>query len=500
MNQIQEDKKIPDFLQDLPAQDTIQNNESLRGRLSPLKKNFVIISIAWFSFILLYIHFLLGWDALSIMLPDEFVRFLAFSIIPLMLILMLTAFVYKTYVFASQTLVLQEKLGKILYSDNENALAEMINQSLQSQIKKLADTAKHISAQNDVLKQELSTKAADFEKISASLEKCFSQNLITLNENIKNFLSEYKEASQTAQDFVNQAGVLKDTALGLSTELNPLINETVSTADYLKNMINDGKQLIEKHSADTENFVTLNRDYLQKTISLIDEKNAKLEQAFLKTADSCEEIYKRLDGGISHIENSLNTHKQLAQEQSDLLDKNSTYLDNKLGEYGKLISMEVEAMVERSSTLDTNVDNQVKMLEQAGKKVTDILDGTNQALENIVAKLESELSKLNDFIEKTESKNDEIKNAAEKITEKIGGLSMDLGLKVDDLKIRAVDAIDKFNEVNAVVKTNTMQLSESANIIVNKGREGSKSLEQQHASIVLALEKFDDIKHCFYIA
>ncbi|MBQ2811425.1 MAG: hypothetical protein IJF12_04565 [Alphaproteobacteria bacterium] len=501
MSQNQEDKKIPDFLQELPVQEINQTQQNLPHKSSFLQKTFLIVSACWFAFILLYIHFLLGWDSLSVILPSEFIKFLALSIIVLLLILLLISMVFKSYTFASQATL----LNKVLFSEDKNVFEQMINQALREQIDNLTKTASNISMQNEILKNELTTKAQDFENINSSLEKCFSQNMTTLSDNIKNMLSEYKTAAQTAQDFSTKADELKNSAVNLSSQLNPLINETVSTADYLKNIISESKGFIENHLTDMQNFATTNQEYLQKMMLSFDEKTSKLEKTFLQTADNCEEIYKRLDSSISHIENSLKTHKQMAQEQSALIDKNSNYLDNKLGEYGKLISMEVEAMIERSSTLDTNVDNQVKCLSVAGQKIARILDDANnsleeksvnamQTIEKTINKLENELSKLNEFIAKTENKNDEIKSAAEKITEKIGDLSLDLGLKVDDLKIRAVEAIDKFNEVNAVVKTNTMQLFESADIIVNKGKEGSKSLENQYASIVSALAKFDDIK------
>ena len=506
MDQDQETKKIPDFLKDLPVESIIPEKMTAFSKVSFLKKIFIFVSVTWCFFIGLYLSCVFGWDNLSVLLPDEFVKFLVVTIVPLMLILLLVAFVYRAYVFASQSAALDEKLDKIIYTDNEDALSKLINQALQKQIKELNTAVSHISQQNDILKKELATKARDFEDISVSIEQCFSQNISKLNDNMKNMLEEYKTASKIAENFSMQADELKNKAIMLSNELNPLINETISTADHLKSIIDDSKMFVESHSVNIQNFATSNQDYLQKMMSSFDEKTSRLEKTFLQTADNCEEIYKRLDSGISHVENSLKTHKQLAQTQSDLLDKNSTYLDNKLGEYGKLISMEVEAMVERSSTLDINIDKQLQSLSTAGEKISSILDGVNFSLEqkslavsknieHIVAKLESELLKLNGFITKTENKNDEIKTAAEKITAKIGDLSMDLGLKVDDLKIRAVEAIDKFNEVSAVVQKNTLQLSESANVIVNKGREGSKSLEQQHKSIVEALDKFDEIKN-----
>ena len=52
-------------------------------------------------------------------------------------------------------------------------------------------------------------------------------------------------------------------------------------------------------------------------------QTSKFEKAMLQTADSCENIYSKIDGGISHIENSLKTHKELASEQAALIDKNA---------------------------------------------------------------------------------------------------------------------------------------------------------------------------------
>lgn len=507
MSSVQENnKKIPDFLQDLAKTDTFDTDMAVKQKSSPLLKIYAVISVLWFGFLLLYLNFGFGWDNLSALLPDEFIRFFASLIIVFILILLLIPLVYKAYISANQTAAIEKGLSKILYADNENALAKIINLSLQKQIKQLTDMANTISQQNDMLKKELETKAQDFAKISEVIENCFSQNLLKLNENTQTMLAEYKIAAETAETFAVKADELKNGAVALTNELNPLINETIATADHLKAVMIESQDYIAQHSTDMENVASNNKKNLEQMSEILSSQTAKLEKTFLQTADSCEEIYKRLDSGISHIENSLKTHKQLACEQYELLDKNATYLDNKLGEYGKLISMEVEAMVERSSTLDINIEKQLDALKLASEKIGHVLDGANNSLEQksvqaseniekIVSELDNELSKLNDFISKTENKNNEIKETAEKITDKIGNLSTDLGLKVDDLKLRAVEAIDKFNEVSAVVQRNTIQLSESANVIVTKGKEGSGALEKQHESIVLALSKFEDIKN-----
>ena len=69
-----------------------------------------------------------------------------------------------------------------------------------------------------------------------------------------------------------------------------------------------------------------------------------------------------------------------------------------------------------------------------------------------------------------------------------------MGKNVDDLKLRAVEAIDKFNEVSGEVNKNTAQLTESANVIVAKGKEGALALEAQSAHITQAVNTVEEVK------
>ena len=123
MGSVQENNKnIPDFLQDLPKADFVET-DSVKQKSSPLKMTFIAISAAWFAFILFYLNFYFGWDNLKALLPEEFIRFLASTVIVLILILLLIPLVYKAYISANQTAALEKGLSKILYAENENALA-----------------------------------------------------------------------------------------------------------------------------------------------------------------------------------------------------------------------------------------------------------------------------------------------------------------------------------------------------------------------------------------
>lgn len=504
-----ENKNIPDFLKDAAPQAT---PEALTERVavqSPLLKPFVIVSGLWFLCLLAYVQFSFGWGSLAALMPAEFAGFLAIIFISLAIILLLTAFIFRAALTANQAALVEKSLNQVLYSQNNNMLSDIMTRALQAQINDLTNAAKEMAQQTKTLQQTLTLKTEEFHQFSDTLNLTVAENVEKFGQNAQTLLDQCRQAAdiagQTAEDFAQKTDKIRHDAAALTEELNPLINETLATAEHLKNIANENRQYITQSNAGINEFSEQSRQHLENLSGLIESHNTKFEKTILQTADNCEEIYKRLDSGISHIENSLTTHKQLAAEQSALLDKNSAYLDGKLGEYGRLISMEVEAMIERSSTLDTNVKSQLKTLSAARESINQILDGANNSLEQKTAKavkniekimttLDAELSKLNDFIKKTESKNTEVQNAAEKITRQIGTLSSDLGQKVDDLKTRAVEAIDKFNEVSGVVQKNTLQLTETANVIVRKGHEGAESLENQQQNIINAVQELANVK------
>ena len=98
----QEDKKIPDFLQDIPAPEMYLEQKNTVFKNSNLKKLFVAETAVWFAFIVCYLNFSFCWDNLSPLLPNEFIRYLIGMFVPLALILLLSALVYNSYITTSQ--------------------------------------------------------------------------------------------------------------------------------------------------------------------------------------------------------------------------------------------------------------------------------------------------------------------------------------------------------------------------------------------------------------
>ena len=497
---------IPQFLEDEPeqAQDTLSYQMP-----KPLFKTFGTFALVWLLCVFIYLNFFYGWGALSALMPADFVMFLAaFFIFPLV-IFMLMIFFKKSYSTLKQNEVVENTLNRFLKTNDENLLSKIINKALQNQIEELNSTLQFLSAQTDTLKAELKTKAEDFEQISETLDKTAKQNLARVDENKNAYVDLCRElsskAAESAGHLKTHTDNLKDVADQIYQQLNPLIDETMVTADHLKTMVAEAESNISQTKTNLTDFEEMGKNSLLKLSSMIEDETKRFEQSMLRTSDNCEQIYQKIDSGISHIENSLKTHKQMAAEQSDLLDKNATFLDNKLGQYGKLISMEAGAMVERANALDFSFKEQISALKNAATQVKTILDGANNSLalksqeaiqniDHVLNGLKNEIDKISDFVNKTEKKNLEIQTAAEKMSGRIGQLSNDLGLKADDLKSRSVEAIDKFNQVASVLEKNTTRLTENANVITSKTRQGAEFVLNQNQELAKAMQHVDEVK------
>ena len=501
----EQERKIPQFLEN--ASQPYEGNLEVQPK--PLKKTLILFGLLWLLGVFIYLQFFYGWSGLSTLIPSDFVMFLgAFFVFPL-IIVMLLMFITKIYSTLKQNEMVEKTLNRFLKTNDENLLSKIINKALQNQIEELNSTLQFLSAQTDTLKTELKTKAQDFREISETIDNVSKQNLARIDENKNEYIDLCRELSTKAQETAGKlkehTDALKESADGIYQQLNPLIDETMVTADHLKTMVAESQANMAQTKTDLQEFSQMGKNSMQGLAQTLSDETSKFEQAMLKTADNCEEIYKRIDLGISHIENSLKTHKEVAAEQSALLDKNSTFLDNKLGEYGKLISMEVSAMVERAGLLDTNVQKQINVLKDAGAQISNILEGANnslalnsdkavQSIENVLKGLSKEVGKISEFIAQTENKNVQIQTTAEKMSSRIGTLSADLAIKVEDLRLRAVEAIDKFNEVGGVLEKSSLQLSENANTIVSKGKQGAEFISAQQQALSKTAKSFELMK------
>ena len=248
-----------------------------------------------------------------------------------------------------------------------------------------------------------------------------------------------------------------------------------------------------------------------KIIETWAEKGENLEKTFLRTAENCEEMFKRLDSGISHIESSISEHKMVVDRQSDLIDKNSGYLDNKLGEYGKLISLEVEAMIERSNTLEQNIQTQMNSIRSTAEEVTEIFSqlGSDMSekrklieteslrvMNNInvtVSNLDEEVNKLKDFYNKAQDKNGDLTKVFSIVSSTLKDVEAGLLETINSFNEKSEDIISRFQSVNGLVSGNINKMIETSEQFSEQSKVNAGLLVEQDEYVNKALDSLKSI-------
>ena len=352
-----------------------QNEDTESWFANGLHRFIIVFSVMWFGIVAIYITKFFGWDNLFSMLPNEFSGFMAGITLPLAIVWVIMAYIDRGSNFKNETRMLRDSLNQVIFPDSNGSEAtKMIAEAIKSQVADLKDVTRDVCAQSDVIKRDLTERVNELKQLAEALDKYSSQTMVELNNEIKkivdNFLYVTEKTTSATADFRVNTLHMKEDSEKIVAVLTPIVNQMVTAAERVKEVVDVNNENIAKAQEQLNNYSESSRLAIGKIIESWAERGENLEKTFLRTAENCEELFHRLDSGISHVENSIMEQKQVVETQSSLIDKNSAYLDNKLGEYGKLISLEVEAMVERSSTLESNIQNQIKTMRDVSSQVS----------------------------------------------------------------------------------------------------------------------------------
>lgn len=481
-----------------------------------LHRFMIVFSVMWFGIVAVYITKFFGWDNLFSMVPNEFSGFMAGITLPLAIVWVVMAYIDRGSSFRNETQMLRDSLNQIIFPDsNGNAATKMIADAIKAQVSDLKETTRDVCAQADVIKRDLSDRITEMKSLAGELDTYSSQTMQELNSEIKKLVDNFtfvaeKAASTTADFRVNTLQIREDSEQ-LSNIMKPMVNEMVTAAENIKEVVNVNNENIAKAQAQLNDYSESSQLAIGRIIESWAEKGENLEKTFLRTAENCEELFHRLDSGISHIETSINEQKTVVEKQSAILDKNSGYLDKKLGEYGKLISLEVEAMIERSNTLEQNIQSQMKSIRDVssqteeifGQLGTDISD-KRQLLEtegsrmvnNIhltVGNLGEEVTRLQNFYKNTQDKNSEMGKLFTSVSQTLKEMEDSLSASVNNFNEKAGNIINQLNETNGLVSGNIGKLSETAEIITGQSKTNAGLLIEQDEYVNKSLASLKQI-------
>ena len=486
------------------VRDSENENESWLS--SGLHRFIIAFSVMWFGIVAIYISKFYGWDNLFSITPNEFVAFLTTTTLPLAIMWLIMAFIDRGNSFKKETRMLRESLNQVIFPDSKgNEATRMIAEAIKAQVADLKDATRDVCAQSDVIKRELTDRVVELRELAEALDKYSSQTMTEMNEEvgklIENFNMITDKASSATSDFRVNTLQMREDSEKLVSIVTPMVNEMVTAAERVKEVVNVNNENITKAQEQLSQYSDSSQQAIGGMIQIWEEKGESLQKAFLRTSENCEELFHRLDSGISHIENSIKEQKHVVETQSALIDKNSAFLDNKLGEYGRLISLEVEAMIKRSGTLEQNIQNQIRNMHETteqisasfvnlGDNVTEkrkLLENEGIQLVNNIAKIVSafgeQAKRLQEFYGTTGKQSSDFGRAVTEVTQNLATAEENMNKNIEAFGQRASGILDKFNEINQQVSGNISRLSESTDKIAEQSKAGLGIISEQNTSI-----------------
>ena len=481
-------------------------NESESWFANGLHRFIIVFSVMWFGIVAVYITKFFGWDNLFSMVPNEFSGFMAGITLPLAIVWVIMAYIDRGSSFKNETRMLRDSLNQVIFPDSNGSEAtKMIADAIKAQVADLKDATRDVCAQSDVIKRDLTDRVAELRDLAEALDRYSSQTMTELNEEVgklvENFNTIADRASSATADFRVNTLQMREDSEKLVSIVTPMVNEMVTAAERVKEVVNVNNENIAKAQEQLNQYSDSSQASIARMIETWEEKGENLQKTFLRTSENCEELFRRLDSGISHIENSIKEQKQVVETQSGLIDKNSSFLDNKLGEYGRLISLEVEAMVERSGTLEQNIQTQIRNMRETTEQISaafgqlgDNVVEKRKLLENegvqlvnninkVVTSFGDEAKRLQEFYGVTQNKNNEFGQVVASVTQNLNAAEENMNKNIEAFGQRAVGILDKFSEINKQVSGNISRLAESADQMSEQSKATAGILAEQDVSV-----------------
>ncbi len=485
-----------------------------------LEKNFLycfmLIAIVWGVGICWYIEKFIGWSSVMALPPHDFGMFVFYSVMPLIFMWFVLAYIDRSSAINASSKLLQVYIDSLLYPDDEATKnAKAISNVLKNQIEELQKSGKNVTEQTMVVEKELSQRVDELANILQVLDTYSAKTINELNDGVK-LLSD--KCGYITEKTVNTISHMKHCSDDISnnsenfvSKLHPMLDEITAISSNIKNNITDNKISLNEMKGQLEACAEISKQHIEELLSKTAENTQRISKSFYKTAEECDELYRRLDMGISGVEGRVDEQKRLIEAQTKVLDHNSELLSNKLSKYGQTITAEIDKLVKNSIELEGLSQKQIQTLKavnsETGKAILGIgytfdekraeierkSEYAINSMQNVIMAINKETEKLMNFTNITQAKNADLQNIAETIVDKVGDISSKLALKTDALKDKAVEVIEKFTEVSDIINLNTDKISNSSNMLMNNSRQSLSLWEEQKSYIDNALVNIDTI-------
>lgn len=493
-----------------------------------LRNNFAyclaLSALIWFAGIAYYIQNFIGWESVLAVQPTEFAILLLVASMPLLLLWFLLAYIERSSSLDASAELFHNYIDGLLYPDAETSKqAKVLAMTLLEQIQKLQQENKSVVEQSLMLKKDLDERLNEFANILQLLDTYSAKTLIDLNEGVKTLADRCTYITDRTTNSINNmkdcSSEIADNAAMFLSRVNPLLDEISALSSNVKNNIVSNKENLIEIKKQLEKTTHLSQQHIDIMLEKTMENTLKIEQSFYKTSEEFEGLYKRIDTSISSLEGRIDGQKQLIAAQTQILDHNSNLLDNKLSSYGQAIAVEIDKLVKNSVEIEKMAKQQISILHTVNSETEKTILGLGNtfdekrhelenrceyvvnSMQNVVIALNKETDRLVSFTNLAQAKNFDLQNISETMVEKVGEISSKLALKTDNLKDKAVEVIDKFNEAHEVISKSTDRINSSSNLILSNSQQSVKLLEEQNfyinntlSNLNIIQDKLDNLK------
>ncbi len=476
-----------------------------------------IVALLWGVAVAYYIQNFIGWNAVVNIQPSEFAFLLLATSLPLLLLWFILAYIERSSSLNANAELFYNYIDNLLYPDADTSKqAKLLAKTLTEQIQLLQKENKDVVSQAQTLKTDLDERLSEFSNILQLLDSYSAKTLIDLNDGVKNLADKCSYITdKTTNSVIMMKECSDDIANNASlflSRINPLLDEISALSSNVKNNLADNKNILGQIKSQLEQTASLSQENINSMLEKISENTLKFERSFYKTSDEFDDLCKRIDASISGLEGRVDDYKRLTLVQSQVLEHNSGLINDKLADYGQTVSAEIDLLIKNSQELEKLTQSQISTLRAVNSETGKALHGLGDAfdekrldierrceyavnsMQNVVIALNKETDKLISFTNLAQAKNFDLQNISETMVEKIGEISSKLALKTDNLKDKAVDVIDKFNEAHDIISKNADKINSSSNILLTSSQQGLKLLEEQNFYITNALTNLDNVQ------
>lgn len=498
-----------------------KERESFVVRYMWMQRNFAyclfVTALVWFLGVGYYIENFIGWSSVMALPPVDFGLFLVYSLIPLLGLWFVIAYIDRSANLSASSALFQKYIDGLMYPDDgATKNAKAFSLVLQDQIKQLQAQNVEVFENSRKVKQDLEGQIEELSSILKLLDNYSGKTLIELNEGVKTLSDRCafvtNKTASTITQMKNCTEEISNQSDNFVGKISPLLDEISAISANIKNNISDNKANLVDIREQLQSCADVSQEHVNSMIARTSENTVRISKAFYKTAEECEDIYKRLDKSVSGIEGSINTQKRLLETQNQLINHNSELLNNNLKNYGENITSEIDKLVKNSIDLESLTKKQINTLKavntETGKAIQSIgfsfdekrveierrCEKAISSMQSVIIAINKETEKLEAFASLTQAKNSDLQTIAETIVDKVGDISSKLALKTDALKEKAVDVIGKFTEAGDIIAHSADKINNSSNLLLNNTKQNAMMIEEQQNNIDIALRNIDKIK------